>query len=51
VLEETVRISTQKLDSLLLKVEELVSLKLASGQHLKNLKETVTSFESWKKDG
>jgi len=49
VLEETVRISTQKLDSLLLKVEELVSLKLASGQHLKNLKETVTSFESWKK--
>ncbi|KPA12005.1 chemotaxis protein CheA [Candidatus Magnetomorum sp. HK-1] len=49
VLEDSVRISTQKLDSLLLKVEELVSLKLASGQHLKNLKETMISFELWKK--
>jgi len=48
-LDETVRISTQKLDSLLLKVEELVSLKLASGQHLKSLKETMLSFETWKK--
>jgi len=47
--EESVRISTQKLDSLLLKVEELVSLKLASGQHLKNLKETMLSFDTWKK--
>jgi two-component system chemotaxis sensor kinase CheA len=47
--EESVRISTRKLDSLLLKVEELVSLKLASGQHLKNLKETLLSFETWKK--
>jgi two-component system chemotaxis sensor kinase CheA len=49
ILEETVRISTQKLDSLLLKVEELVSLKLASGQHLRSLKETMLSFETWKK--
>jgi two-component system chemotaxis sensor kinase CheA len=48
-MEESVRISTHKLDSLLLKVEELVSLKLASGQHLKNLKETMISFETWKK--
>jgi len=48
-LEESVRISTQKLDSLLLKVEELVSLKLASGQHLKNLKDTMLTFETWKK--
>jgi len=48
-LEESVRISTQKLDSLLLKVEELVSLKLASGQHLKNLIETMLSFDTWKK--
>jgi two-component system chemotaxis sensor kinase CheA len=47
--EESIRISTNKLDSLLLKVEELVSLKLASGQHLKNLKETMLSFDSWKK--
>ena len=48
-MEESVRISTHKLDSLLLKVEELVSLKLASGQHLKNLKETLLSFDTWKK--
>jgi len=48
-IEESVRISTHKLDSLLLKVEELVSLKLASGQHLKNLKETMLSFDTWKK--
>jgi len=47
--EESVRISTKKLDSLLLKVEELVSLKLASGQHLKNLKETLLAFDTWKK--
>jgi two-component system chemotaxis sensor kinase CheA len=47
--EESVRISTKKLDSLLLKVEELVSLKLASGQHLKNLKETLLTFDTWKK--
>ncbi|MBF0449981.1 MAG: hybrid sensor histidine kinase/response regulator [Candidatus Magnetomorum sp.] len=49
MIEETVRISTQKLDSLLLKVEELVSLKLASGQHLRSLKATMLSFETWKK--
>jgi len=48
-IEESVRLSTKKLDSLLLKVEELVSLKLASGQHLKNLKETMLSFDTWKK--
>ena len=48
-IEESVRISTKKLDSLLLKVEELVALKLASGQHLKNLKETMLSFDTWKK--
>ena len=46
---ESVRISTAKLDSLFLKAEELVSLKLASGQHLVDLKEIVRSIESWNK--
>ena len=46
---ESVRISTDKLDSLFLKAEELVSLKLASGQHLANLRDVVRSVEGWKK--
>ena len=46
---ESVRISTSKLDSLFLKAEELVSLKLSSIQHLADLKEIVRSIESWNK--
>lgn len=46
---ETVRISTSKLDSILLKAEELVSLKLVSSQHLLNLRDALHSFENWKK--
>lgn len=46
---ESVRISTAKLDSLFLKAEELVSLKLSSVQHLADLKEIVRSIESWNK--
>jgi len=49
VASESVRISTAKLDSLFLKAEELVSLKLASGQHLADLKEIVRSIEIWNK--
>ena len=46
---ETVRISASKLDSILLKAEELVSLKLVSSQHLLNLRSAVHSCENWKK--
>ena len=50
LISETVRISTSKLDSILLKAQELVSLKLAWGQHLFNLRSTMHSFENWKKN-
>ena len=49
IASESVRISTAKLDSLFLKAEELVSLKLSSVQHLADLKEIVRSIESWNK--
>ena len=49
IIAETVRISVSKLDSLMLKVEELVSLKLAGRQHLTNIKDIIRSFDSWKK--
>ena len=46
---ETVRIATSKLDSILLKAEELVSLKLVSLQHSQNLKDTASGIEIWEK--
>ena len=48
ITSETVRISSSKLDSTLLKAEELVSLKLISSQQLHNLREAMNSFEHWK---
>ena len=49
LVSDKVRISTAKLDSLFLKTEELVSLKLASGQHLTHLKDVVRSIDGWSK--
>ena len=49
LLSETVRISTSKLDSLLLKAEELVALKLMSSQHLADLQDALHLFDDWKK--
>ncbi|MBW1783437.1 MAG: response regulator [Deltaproteobacteria bacterium] len=46
-ISETVRISTSKLDSLLRKGEELISLKLMSSQHLANLRDVLHSIEAW----
>jgi len=46
---DTVRISVGKLDSLMLKTEELVSLKLAGRQHLQYLRDIIRSFDQWKK--
>jgi two-component system chemotaxis sensor kinase CheA len=45
----TVRISTEKLDTLMRKAEELILLKLAESQHMMNLQDTMQSFELWKK--
>jgi two-component system chemotaxis sensor kinase CheA len=45
----TVRISTQKLDTLMLKAEELILLKLAERQQLMSLQDTMQFFEFWKK--
>jgi two-component system chemotaxis sensor kinase CheA len=46
---DTVRISTAKLDLILQKAEELVSLKLVSSQHVANLKETAFLLDFWEK--
>lgn len=49
-LSETVRISTAKLDSLLLQTEEMLSIKLAAAQRADELKELKHSFDLWKKE-
>jgi len=48
-LADTVRISTAKLDSLLLKAEELITLKQILNLHLKQIQGTSSSIEKWKK--
>ena len=47
---ETVRISRAKLDSLLLQAEELLSLKLASGQRAADLMDINATLEVWEKE-
>ncbi len=49
-LTETIRISTAKLDSLLLQTEEMLSVKLAAGQRAGELREIDASFAVWKKE-
>ncbi len=46
---QTVRISTTKLDSLLLQSEELLSSKLMGRQHVTQLKEIWAALVDWKK--
>jgi len=48
-LADTVRISTAKLDSLLLKAEELITLKQILNQHLQQIQTTSSSIDKWKK--
>lgn len=48
-LTETVRISTAKLDSLLLQAEEMLSVKLAAAQRAAELHEIDASFAVWEK--
>lgn len=50
VTAETVRISTAKLDALLLQTEEMISVKLATGQRAAELRELKKSFDLWKKE-
>jgi two-component system chemotaxis sensor kinase CheA len=45
---DTVRISSAKLDSLLLKAEELIVVKQILHQHLAGLKQTNESLRNWK---
>lgn len=49
-LAETVRISTHKLDALLLQAEEMLSVKLMAGQHAEDLRDARSGFEQWKKE-
>jgi two-component system chemotaxis sensor kinase CheA len=44
---ETIRISTTKLDAILLQAEEMISLKLMSNQYVTTLHEISGAFEDW----
>lgn len=46
---ETVRVSTARLDAVLLQAEELLSAKLASAQHAARLRRLQTHSSEWKK--
>jgi two-component system, chemotaxis family, sensor kinase CheA len=50
VLAETVRISTAKLDALLLQVEELLSAKLAARQRTDELREINATLAAWRRE-
>ncbi len=46
---KTVRIAVERLDALLLKSEELISLKLMTNEHLRILRSVMQMFERWEK--
>ncbi|TEB07247.1 Gliding motility regulatory protein [Pelotomaculum schinkii] len=48
---ETVRIATSKLDSLLLQIEELLSVKLAAKQSAENLLDFKAGIDLWEREG
>jgi two-component system chemotaxis sensor kinase CheA len=47
---DAVRVSTAKLNPILLQVEELLSAKLASGQRIAELKELDSTLTTWEKE-
>jgi len=52
-ISETIRVSTAKLDAILLQAEEMLSVKLAAAQHateLKEIKKIKKIFDLWKKE-
>jgi len=46
----TVRISTEKLDALLLQAEEMLSIKLAADRHLADLRDIQDMLDRWDKE-
>ena len=48
--DETIRISVRKLDVMLYQVEEMLSLKLASAERTKLIKNIILSLNSWEID-
>jgi len=47
---ETIRVSTEKLDSLFLQAEEMLTVKLSIHQHAADLQEMVALLVDWKKE-
>ena len=50
MLSDTVRISTKKLDSLLLEAEDLLAVKLTVEQYGHDIRNVMNTFETWKKE-
>ena len=50
IFSDTVRISTMKLDSLLLQIEELLAAKLSSEQQILEFHEITSRLNQWKKE-
>lgn len=49
-LSQTVRISTNRLDAILLQAEEMLAVKLAVEQHAADLRDALTLFETYKQE-
>jgi len=49
-LAQTVRVSINKLDSLMLQAEEMLQAKLLANQHKGELQDVIETLELWKKD-
>ncbi|NUM69302.1 MAG: response regulator [Ignavibacteriaceae bacterium] len=47
---ETLRIASEKIDTLLLKTEELLNIKLMIGEYEKQLNDSLFYFQPWKKE-
>ena len=50
VLDETIRVSTSKLDNLLFQAEEMLALKLSAAQRIGNLQNILSKLTVWKKE-
>jgi two-component system chemotaxis sensor kinase CheA len=48
--EETVRISVARLDARLVEAEEMLTVKLTTGQRAEDLRELAQRFEAWRKE-
>ena len=49
-IEDTVRVPTRKMDSLLLQAEELVAIKLLAAEHRRELREAISLLDQWRKE-